>query len=425
MDPSRFVHHRLPPRFFNEERLRHQMNAQGLDGLVVSTSNNVFYLTGFNALAQKSDEPRPFALVISRHEPEHPVLVLPDYYVGAFATHPTWIEDFRPYRGVMLPFDIDVPQSALLRFAPSATHDEPWMRSALSHYAPDMTKALEKALSDLGLDRGRVGFDDLRLGQKFMSRDRVIDDAYAILMSTRSVKTQGEIAALERATSVNRYAIETAIGAWQPGMSYNNLNEVYEHAVVERGGHVHDPGAMVFFNGGGVDPYISISAGSEDFDLRPGMHVMFDCHGTLGLYCWDGGKTWVVDRQLDARSQRVAQATADAMVEIEAAMRPGVRVSELQAIGRNVYRRSNVGGADDVIIFFHGLGLSHLDQAMGETAEGSATGDWMMEQDMVVATHLLYPGSDTSRIWLEDIGHIQNDGARSIFGWDFLPHQSG
>src|SRR4051794_34331969 len=34
--------------------------------------------------------------------------------------------------------------------------------------------------------------------------------------------------------------------------------------------------------------------GLDDFEVEFGMHVMSDCNGTLALYCWDGGKTWVV-----------------------------------------------------------------------------------------------------------------------------------
>ena len=38
----------LPERFCNLERLLDAMKARGLDGIVVSTPLNVFYLSGFN-----------------------------------------------------------------------------------------------------------------------------------------------------------------------------------------------------------------------------------------------------------------------------------------------------------------------------------------------------------------------------------------
>ena len=77
----------LPRRFCNLDRLVFSMKARGLDGIVATAPWNVFYLSGFNAIAHKSDEPRPYALILSRHAPEHPaaVLFIPSWIVGAAA----------------------------------------------------------------------------------------------------------------------------------------------------------------------------------------------------------------------------------------------------------------------------------------------------------------------------------------------------
>ena len=88
----------LPDRFCNLERLLHAMQARNIDGLVATSMLNVFYLTGFNSIAHKADEPRPYAVILSRHAPQHPVLVLADYYLGSLLSQPTWIEDVRPSR---------------------------------------------------------------------------------------------------------------------------------------------------------------------------------------------------------------------------------------------------------------------------------------------------------------------------------------
>ena len=107
--------------------------------------------------------------------------------------------------------------------------------------------------------------------------------------------------------------------------------------------------------------------------------------------------------------------------EIEALMAPGARISALQAAGRAVYRRHGLSLAEDALIFFHGLGLSHLDQEVD--AEGAVTGDFAVQAGMAIATHIYYPGDRRERMWLEDIAVVGNAGpAESIFGWDFLPH---
>ena len=108
---NRFDRKALPERFCNLERLLAAMTARGLDGIVVSTPLNVFYLSGFNGIAHKADEPRPYAVLLSRHAPDHPILVLADYYLATVLSQPTWVRDIRPFRAVMMPID-RAPQRA-------------------------------------------------------------------------------------------------------------------------------------------------------------------------------------------------------------------------------------------------------------------------------------------------------------------------
>lgn len=415
-----FVRTPLPKRFCNFERLIATLEARGLDGIVVSTMYNVFYLSGFNSMAHKADEPRPVAIVLARREPEHPVLLLPDYYLAHFLHQPTWIEDIRPYRGVMLPLDIPVDASAIDRFVPESAREVGWVRQARGRYATNLLETCRGAMRDLGLTRGRVAFDELRLGHLLGLPGVEVVDGYDPLMFVRQVKTEEELRLLRQATRLNQAAIERTVSAWHRGMTWKALNHAYHRAVIELGGHIHDPGALVFANPRGADAAITLQTGFEDFVVEPGMHVMFDCHGTWNLYGWDGGKTWVVDGEPAGPAARTARATAEAMREIERAMRPGTRISTLQAVGRRVFRRFGVPEPELALIFFHGLGLSHMDLEQW-TEEGKANTDWALEQGMVVATHLLYPGDDRHRMWLEDVALVRADGAEPFFTWGFDP----
>src|SRR6266508_2917410 len=154
----------LPKRFCNLDRLRHAMKARGLDGIVATTPWNVFYLTGFNGIAHKSDEPRPYALIFSRHAPEQPILVLADYYLATFLMQPTWVEDLRPFRAVMMPLDLPAERDDIDRFIPRHGAGTPWIERARKNYAFDMTSAVRGALADLELAHGRVAFDDMGFG---------------------------------------------------------------------------------------------------------------------------------------------------------------------------------------------------------------------------------------------------------------------
>ena len=410
----------LPERFCNLDRLLFSMRSRGLDGIVATAPLDVFYLTGFNGIAHKSDEPRPYAVIISREAPENAVMVIADYYVGSLLSQPTWIRDVRPFRAVMMPLDLPADRADIDRFIPDSGRGVEWVEAARERYAFGMHDAVRAALADLRLDRGRVAFDDLGFAHKLGVDGLEIADGYDPMMYARAVKTSYEMVLLERATSLNQAAIERAVSSWQRGMSWRELNRAYQHAVVDLGGFFRDPGAMVWGHPRGTDAAITLQTGLEDFPVEPGMHVMFDCHGTLDLYCWDGGKTWVVDAEPEGDARRHADATAAATETVLAAMRPGARVSELQAAGRAAFRKAGVADADAAVIFFHGLGLSHMDLEQS-TADGKPNTDWALEENMVVAAHLLYPGDERRRMWVEEVAHVTPDGGRPLFRWGFHP----
>jgi Xaa-Pro aminopeptidase len=406
----------LPKRFCNLDRLLFALAARGLDGIVATAPWNVFYLTGFNAIAHKSDEPRPYAVILSRHAPEHPIMVLADYYLATFLTQPSWVEDLRPFRAVMMPLDLPAKHSDIDRFIPRSGA-APWLANARATYAFDMAGAVRGALADLKLE-GRVAFDDMGFGFRLGVEGLAVVDGYDPLMFARAVKTPAELRLLERATALNEQAIRKTMASWERGATWRDLNRAYARAVTELGGFVRDPGGMVWGHPRGADPALMLATGFEDDTVEPGTHVMFDCHGTIDLYCWDGGKTWVVEGEPKGAAKRFADATARVAQMLLAAMRPGVRISELQARGRDVYRREGVPDPAAAVIFFHGLGLSHMDIEQ-TTADGRPNADWTFEDGMVVPVHLLYPGGEHERFWVEEVVAIGPDGGRALFSWGF------
>jgi Xaa-Pro dipeptidase len=392
----------LPERFCNLERLLAAMAARGLDGIVVSTPLNVFYLSGFNGIAHKADEPRPYALVLSRHAPEHPILVIADYYLATFLAQPSWVRDIRPFRAVMMPIDRAPQREDIERFIPEKAKQLEWVRGARERYAFDKASALRGALAELGLDRGKV------------AHDAVDAEAYDALMYARAVKTPTELELLRRATALNRAAIERTVKSWHKGMRWRELNRAYHAAATDLGGFVRDPGAMVWGHPRGADATLTLQTGLEDFEVEAGVHVMFDCHGTLDLYCWDGGKTWVVGGEPQAEGRRNLRATAQVAEALVSEMKPGARPSELQGRGRALYRKAGIADADAAVIFFHGLGLSHWD------IDG-ASADWPFEAGMVVPLHMVVPGGESSRAWLEEVVFITAQGGEPFFGWGYEP----
>jgi Xaa-Pro dipeptidase len=410
----------LPQRFCNLDRLLFSMRERDLDGIVVSTGLNTFYLSGLNGVAHKADEPRPYAVIISRHCPQQAILVVADYYLGSVMAQSTWIKDVRSFRAVMLPLDLAASVDDVLRFIPQTAQPPAWMANMRSSFSGSIAEAIRGALRDLGLDKANVAFDELRLGHQLALDEMQVRDGYDPMMYARSVKTAEELVLLRRATALNEQAMGEAIHCWDRGMSWREFNHAYHRAVIDLGGFVRDPGAMVWGHPRGADAAITLANSVDDFELTQGTHVMFDCHGTLDLYCWDGGKTWIVDAEPHGDALTTAKATANAAQAVCEAMRPGAWVSQLQAIGRDAFRRSGVADADQAIVFFHGLGLSHMDLEQFD-ARGEAHPDWVLEQDMVVPLHVLYPGGAQQRMWVEEVVRVSSDGGEPFFSWGFDP----
>ena len=80
--------------------------------------------------------------------PTRPILVVADYYLATFLKQPTWVEDIRPFRAVMMPLDLPPTRGDIDRFIPQRRRRRSpgWSARARS-YAFDMGSALRGALA--------------------------------------------------------------------------------------------------------------------------------------------------------------------------------------------------------------------------------------------------------------------------------------
>ena len=333
-----------PARLCNLERLFDAMEARGHDGLLSYYSRNVLYLSGYasGSTAIYGEANGVAAFVLSRREPDHPIAIMPEFELGYFLRQPTWVQDIRLYRTLMLPFDVPTEPSAVDRFIPQGSHNVPWVQRARESFTESLTRACVQALRDVGLDRSRVAFDNLSFAPFVASElpHLRVADGYGLLKFVRMVKTDAEVSLLRDAHRLNQTAIEHVADAWAPEMSWNDLTMSYYLEAVRLGGFIFDRGSMLFFNPRGNETTIRFSTGlEEDFPLEPGMHIMFDCHGRLNNYNWDGGKTWIIEGEPSGLERKIVRACGDAMEETLNAARPGIKLSQLQTQARRVFER--------------------------------------------------------------------------------------
>ena len=204
MSEKAFDRNPLPKRFCNLERVLYALQVRNLDGVVVTIPQNVFYLTGFNAIAHKSDEPRVCAVVLSRHAPEHPIMVVADYYLASFLTQETWVEDIRPFRAVMMALDLPAQRSDIDRFIPAHAFGNPWIETARAFYTFEMNSGLEGALKELKLKTANVAFDDLGFGMRLGVEGMTVfgwlrsDDVCQVYQNADGARTSAPVLEVER-----------------------------------------------------------------------------------------------------------------------------------------------------------------------------------------------------------------------------------
>jgi Xaa-Pro aminopeptidase len=414
-----------PERLCNYQRLLDALEARGLDGLISHYGPNVFYLAGHASRRLQMQEANPYVVVlISRHDPEHPVLIVPEFEAQFFLHHPTWIQDIRSYRSLMVPMDLPWDRSAIDRFLPEASRGIPWVANVREHYYSEMPEAILAAMHDLGLDKGKAGFDNPWLAGSLRARlepSLETADAYGLMKHVRSVKTPAEVWRMRAATAANQRIQEELVREFQPGMTWRELELAYIRKAFDLGGFVPDRTTLHWANSPGQDPHLSMSAPWDaDFEVERGMSIMFDSHGIWNNYNWDGGKTWYVEAEPKGLGVKAARACQDSIEEVITNMTPGRRMSELHAIGRRAFERHGLPRVDWALVYFHGLGIENSDREAGNSGDF----DWQLEEGQVVAAHVVYPGDDRTRCYVEEIGVVTRGGLDRFFSWDHAPLRS-
>lgn len=420
----------LPKQFCNYQRLLDTLEAREIDGVVVQYTQNVFYLSGYMGVSATPEPDSASAVVISRHQPDHPILITLQLKLPQFLYQPTWIEDIRTFPGVLTQHDLPAESRFDGWWIPSSYRAVPWVATAREHRVSSLTSGVNRALEDLNLKSARVGFDHLAFARRFASAELEPVDAYNALKFARSVKTDDEVTLLRTAAAVNQAAITATVDSWTRGMTLWDLIHVYRREAVSFGGTLRDTVpffAMNLQDGDPTPPFVSMTGLEQDYVVEEGSIIMFDCHGTFNSYCWDGGKSWFVGDEPTHKAKQVATGCGVALEAVQEAMRPGVRISELQRIGRRTLRQCGLRRSDDALIFFHGVGLSHNEF---ETPDGTeralqAALDWKLEDKMVVAPHIAYPGDKTDRYYIEDATVVLRHGGEPCFTWGVEPLVGG
>lgn len=389
----------------NRERANEYMDREGLDALIAVDSNNVVYLSDYQS-DFLYDPPWLACAILPRSPDIEPCLVLTEIDVCVLVQEPSWMPDIRPYYFEL--FDNRFPIQTFSKDDELSEEDlkiRAWVEQMERNPISGMIPAVIGALKDKGLDKMRLGFDDIRLasalGDTLAGGTAV--DAGNLFMKIRMVKTPDEIAVLKEAAKRNQKSILGAIGAIKEGATWQDLFTAYEVGVVS-----NDARPFGTFNGAGPR---GAGAGRphRDYPVVPGEPVAFDCMLKYKRYMGDVQRT-VVLGDATPKLERYWKALKTGVDEAYAQIGPGKSTADLRQTALDTVRKAGI--PDFEVAFIHSIGLDHLEVPVFGSGR---LGLFTLEKDMVINMDMEIHEIGFGGVFFEESMLITENGAERLY----------
>jgi Xaa-Pro dipeptidase len=377
------------------DRLQDQLEADGIDGLVLLGSSSVAYATGAAVPAADGDHAalfRPVAVMVTGDSAPH---LYTRYVDGVPAELP---DDH--LHGPLFP-DLD-----------------------------DGIDLFAKALTDHFSAGARVGVDHQT--QAMLRGLRGIDwvDAADVMGAAKITKTPDEVACIRNAQLLNELAMVDALRILRPGVRQIDLSAVFLRRVFELGASANgiDPIWQVMAPTRELGPWtlhgdLAYPTVSTDRFLREGDVIWVDAGITWEGYASDYGRTWITstDPVPDARQLeqfRRWRGVVDAALDI---LKPGVSALQLG----NAAIEANDGVRPWIEHFYlaHGVGTDSAEMPLIGTDLGEQFDEQLiMQPGMVVVFEPVIWEDGAAGYRSEDIVALTDTGWVKLSGSTYDPY---
>lgn len=353
------------------QRLRSLLEPNGLDALVLAKNENTRYLTGYQRYWCATYLPFVHCAVITKD-------------AGPFLMLPAHILNF----GYGL-----LPQTDVRLFP---------------QLLPDQVAALAALLEEAGVANGRIGYEaDYQYAGFVHAMERALPaatlvDGQPLVDAALSIKLPEEIALMERAGQIVDIGMNAMMEAVRPGMTELQLAAVAGVMLEEGAEFLHHVCCRTGDNAYLLNPV------NTDRVIGAGDAVQIDLGCVYQGYVADINRTLYVGGPDPLQAdviRAVSRLTGDAI----AALRPGVRASDVYRLVVDTADELGFGHAFNMPFVGHSIGLS-----LHENPYIEPKNDNVLQEGMVIAMEpgLYLPGQATCR--LEDIAVVTADGPRVI-----------
>jgi Xaa-Pro aminopeptidase len=381
----------------NRSRVERVLADAGVDVVVATTYENVFYFSGYEGFVQRVTPATQVYAIVGADALDDPTLVAPLGDLDMQAQFPAQLASIRPYGGKMvIEHRGEELDEEAARYAPLASLDpvgDP--ASALLDVLGSLPAGARIALDERGL---ASAVRDVVLAQ---FGDRIVAGA-SVLDTIRMIKTEEEIRRLEAAALAIESSYEAVIAAAREGVSEAELASVFDRNTVEIGSRPHF--TVLAFGERGALPN---AVPTPWRTLKPGDAIRFDIGCKTEGYSSDIARTAVFGEPSEKLQTYYGAILAGEQAAIDL-MKPGVPAKDVFAAaveatreaGIPHYRRHHVG---------HGIGLDTYDAPMlNETTETP------LEPGMVFEVETPYYELGFAGLQVEDTVVVTEDGCRIL-----------
>jgi Xaa-Pro aminopeptidase len=239
--------------------------------------------------------------------------------------------------------------------------------------------AIVKALKDSGLTKGRIAVDDMRI--KYMLDEIGFDSVTIvpgenIIRYIRMVKSEPEVALMRVAGFNNGIATMNTIKAIEKGMRFDDIERRFRVECAALGSEMTSFLAGVTI---GLFP---------DGEAVAGKAFLIDAVSHFRQYHGDFSRTVCIG---EPPKDVIARAKANKVGRdaVHAAIKPGVKFSELTKIGFDAQVKAGMP-REILIVSPHTLGLEHGDSPYRLEGPYSKPVDHVLEENMILTVDLPY-----------------------------------
>jgi Xaa-Pro aminopeptidase len=320
------------------------MQDRGVDALVASSTENVYYVSDYWSLGKKLGCGVDAYVVLPLNN--DPAIIAPMNEADLIIYSGTWIDDLRFYGEP----NVDVGEVE----EPSEQTESLLKIHKETKTETDGTSALLKVLEDLGVNKGVIALDTSDLSPAIFEHikgkipDSKIIDGSSLLREIRQVKTQPEVERILRATEITEKSMEDALEIARSEISELDLAGMFTYSVTYDGGQVSQNLIGIGERSAYPNPVPSINQAKRRDLLR----LTLGC--TWGHYHSNISRTGVIGRPL-GKAQRLWEAVQGAQDSVLDIIKPGVKLSELYAEAEKELAKTEVKIRTPSI--GHGLGV--------------------------------------------------------------------